>query len=91
MRTMTTLRSMAIELAEIVDSALDDEKRADVAEFLSVGEEGLAVDWSLEAANKASLPIPVGLWHELHEYFAPHTLEASKYTLQLLDEAKRAA
>ena len=82
---------MAIELAEIVDPAFDDSKRADVAEFLSVGEEGLAVDWSLEAANKASLPIPAELWRDLHDYFAPHTLEASKHTMQLLDGAKQAA
>lgn len=91
MKTMTTLHAMATDLATAVSSHFDEENKDLVVEFLDVGEEGLAVLYSLRAAIDTATDIPEPLWENLVTYFTEAPTELSKSIRQLLGEVRHAA
>jgi hypothetical protein len=88
---MSVLSHLAQELYDSVSAEMPAPQKTLIAEFLDCGEEGCAVDYTLDWAIERGRPIDDVFWTALRDYYAPHHGWVTQLTKERLEKVAHAA
>ena len=91
MKTMRALAPIAQDLFDAMSSRMEEPLKKVIFDFLECGEEGCAVDFTVDWAINNDIAIPEKSWRELNEFYSTSiTAWSAESRTQLLKAAHAA-